>query len=515
MRLGELLVGRGIATVDTICTALNHQRRTGATLGAVLVWMGVVTEDQLTTLMASIDAETPKQPRTMAETGIADGQLVNLMLKFMLLESREAISDLSRAMRLTFQVVQDLMGQAIQRQLVQAMGARAISGAFSDIRYTLTQEGRAAANDAVRQNQYVGPAPVPLALYREQIQKQRIANEFISADRLRSGLGGLQVPEHYIRKLLPAINSGRTILLFGPSGNGKTTVANRIARLFTDVIHIPYAVDIDGHIMTVFDRTLHEPVVAEDDRRSLEALELAGDMFDDRWVACRRPFAMAGGELTLETLEMKYDPDAGFYDAPPHVKVLNGVFLIDDFGRQQVPPSAILNRWIVPMENQIDFQRLHTGKTFSLPFDQLLIFSTNIDPRDIVDAALLRRIPYKVLLYGPNETEYRRLFHKEAEEHGLTLDEAVLDQVIDLLSVRGEFGLAYFQAKFVCGQAVEICRSFDIPMVLTKALAVEALSNLYVQIESDPETHADDAPKAAGEATGTYTDPALAVLAAD
>ena len=176
-----------------------------------------------------------------------------------------------------------------------------------------------------------------------------------------------------------------------------------------------------------------------------------------------------------------------FYDAPLHVKVLNGVFLIDDFGRQQVSPAVILNRWIVPMESRVDFLRLHTGKSFGLPFDQLLIFSTNIDPHEIMDPALLRRMTYKVLLSGPNEATYRALFHEEAEKRSLTLPEDVLDFIIEVLTQREHFGLAYFQARFVCDQVGDVCEAFKVPRVITRQLVLEALSNLYVQIETDSE----------------------------
>jgi predicted ATPase with chaperone activity len=482
MRLGEILTGRGLVNVATIYAALEQQRRMGGRLGEILVKMGAMTAEQLDSVMASIEFSTPRLPRTLAETGIARAQLMNLMLKFMFLEGHEALSDLMQMMRLPYSLVNELMGEASHRMLVQPLGATSL-GPFQVIRYTLSQGGRNAAADALRQNQYLGPAPVPLAAFQEQVGKQQIMDEFVTAERLRKGLGGLIVPDHYIRKLLPAINAGRTILLFGPPGNGKTVVASRVAALFEQVIYVPHAVEVAGFIMKVFDRTLHQPVVSEDLRDDIKHQELGAEAFDDRWVACRRPFAVAGGELTMEMLDLQYDAETKLYDAPLHVKALNGVFLIDDFGRQRIEPKALLDRWIVPMESRIDYLRLHTGKSFSLPFDELLIFSTNIDPREIMDPALLRRISYKVKLYAPNREEYRRLFDSEVKSHGLELADEVFDYVVEALSVRGGFGLAYFQPKFVCDQAAQICRSFEMAPQLTKELAMEALSNLYVQIE--------------------------------
>lgn len=483
MRLGEILIGRGLVAVANVYAALERQRRDGGRLGEIIVAMGLMTTQQLESVMASVRYATPALPLTLAETGIAQAQLLALMLKFMHVESRESELDLARALRLSYQIVHELIAEASHRNLVQALGSRR-SGQLIDIRYTLTEAGLAAAAEAESRNLYLGPAPVSLAAFQEQVQKQRITNEFLDPARLRSGLGGLIFPEHYIRKLLPAINAGRTILLFGPSGNGKTTVASRIAALFKQVVYIPYAVEIAGQIMEVFDQGLHQPAVSKQDTIGLESQDSGTEAFDDRWVACRRPFAVAGGELTLEMLDLQFDPVAKFYDAPLHVKALNGVFLIDDFGRQRLDPKELLNRWIVPMENRVDYLKLHTGTSFSLPFDELLIFSTNIEPKDIMDPALLRRIPYKIKLFAPDKEEYRRLFDIEAKARGLALADDVFEFVVEILAVRGNFGLAYFQPKYVCEQVAQICKSFAIEPRLTKELAAEALANLYVEIES-------------------------------
>jgi len=476
MQLGDMLITRGLVTQDDLEAAMARQVKEGGRLGENLIAMGLVTADQIA---ETINA-APPIPATLAETGISERNLTYLMLKFMYVEACETILDLAGKMKLPRRLVQQLVEDAVRQRLIGATGAT--SDLALSTHYALAEPGRNAAKEALDQSVYLGPAPVSLAAYREQIEKQRITNEMMDEHTLRGGFSGLVVPEHMIRRLLPAINAGRSVLLYGPPGNGKTTLSTRIAGLFKDPVYIPYAFEVGGQIIKVFDAQIHQPRAAEGPSHTTTALGLQRETFDQRWVACSRPVVMAGGEMTLEMLDLQWNADARFYDAPLHVKALNGMMLIDDFGRQKFPPNDLLNRWIVPMENQVDFMKLNTGASFTLPFDVLLIFSTNLQPADLMDAAFLRRIQYKIKLFEPSVEEYHQIFAAVAKSRGLSFDRDVFNHVVKTLT---RFGLAYYQPRFICDHVLETCKSFNMTPQMTKELASEAMANLYVDIEDE------------------------------
>ena len=478
MFLGDILVGRGLVSAADIDAALARQLTEGGRLGDNLIAMGRLTAEQLAEVMNT----APAVPASLEETGISQRSLLNLLLKFMLIEGCETLLDLAERLKLPRRAVQQLLDEAVHQKLIQAVGA-APGGLALSIRHALSETGRAAAKEALEQNLYLGPAPVCLPAYHDQVLRQRISNEQLDSEALRQGFEGLVVPEHYIRKLLPAVNAGRSVLLFGPPGNGKTTLATRISTIFKDVVYIPYAVEISGQIIKVFDPSLHKPAAIQAPAAATPSgIGLQRETFDQRWVACKRPVAVTGGEMTLDMLDLQHSAETKFYDAPLHVKALNGMLLIDDFGRQKFNPNDLLNRMIVPMESQVDYFKLITGASFSLPFDVLLIFSTNLQPAELMDPAFLRRIQYKIKLFEPTRDEYRQIFEGVAKSRALTLTDQVFDFVVQTLRT-GEFGLAYYQPRFICDQVIEASKSFREEPRLTKELAADALCNLYVDIE--------------------------------
>jgi hypothetical protein len=475
MFIGDVFFAQGLVTRTDISAALELQGAKGGELGDCLVELGTL---KACDLEAVIEAAPPLL-HSIADTGVSLHDLLNLLIKAMYASGQETPSMMGDFLKLPPPAVQELIDEADQRQLLHMLGAVRLHAA-SELRYGLTEKGMQWAHDAMRQNQYVGPAPVPLSAYCEQIARQRIANEHVDAAAIEGAFADLVVSEILVRKIGPAINSGRSILLYGPPGNGKTTVAEKVAKLFSNVVYIPYCFEVDGQIVKVFDPGIHKPVRNKSDCPA-EAIKLHRDDFDLRWEACWRPVIITGGELTLEMLDLSFNEAAKFYEAPLHIKALGGVLLVDDFGRQLVSPKELLNRWIVPLESRVDYLKLHTGKSFQLPFDELVIFSTNLAPNDLMDAAFLRRIPYKIEVHAPTAEEYRRIFKSVSKAAGVEVTDAALDYVVAEMCVRNDFPLASYQPKFILDQIRAACKYEAVPLQLRPDLIDMALSNLFTE----------------------------------
>ena len=475
MRLGDLLIRANRVTEADVTAALERSRETGERLGDSLVALGAIDQKTLTSFIHRI----PSDPHDIASTGIDENELLALLMKLIYAERLETARQFIDRIKLPYHVVAELTRMAVDRQLLQTLGTRQ-SDNLLDMAYSLTDLGRRWTIDALERLRYAGPAPVTIGDFCEQVNLQKLTNETITMQRINQAIGDLEMDQSVLEQAGPALNSGRALLLYGPPGNGKTTVALRFASVFQDVIYIPYAIEVEGQIIRMFDASVHkqvDPAGIEDGSVSF----VRQDEFDQRWVPCRRPFVIVGGELTLDMLDLRYDEGGHYYEAPMHVKALNGCFLIDDFGRQLVAPATLLNRWIVPLESRVDFMKLHTGKSFFIPFEELVIFSTNLEPEDLMDPAFLRRLPYKIEVSGPEEGRYRRIFQAECARHKFELTDEVFDYIVQRLKVDKGLELAAYQPRFIVDQVVATCRFLEQAPHFEQRFIDYAIDNLRVK----------------------------------
>jgi hypothetical protein len=422
----------------------------------------------------------PDEPADIAATGLDENDLLFLLIKLIYSGRLESGRQFVEAIKLPYALVLDLVQMAVDRQLLRTLGTR-YNDSLVDMNYTLTDEGRRSAIDAMQQSRYLGPAPVTLEEFSEQVNLQKLTNETITFERIRKALGALTFDDSIIEQCGPALNSGRAMLLYGPPGNGKSSVAQCLGSVFSDVVYVPYAVSVEGQIIRIYDPSVHIALSPASESGEGEVSFLRREEHDARWVACRRPFVLAGGELTLEMLDLRYDPTGHFYEAPLHVKALGGCFVIDDFGRQLVSPTTLLNRWIVPLESRVDFLKLHTGKSFSIPFEELVIFSTNLEPEDLMDTAFLRRLPYKIEVGSPSPEAFRQIFNRECERQGLTLPDAVFDAIVYKIKEEKGLELAAYHPRFIVDQVMATCRFMKQPPHFEPRYIDYALNNLRVR----------------------------------
>jgi hypothetical protein len=351
-------------------------------------------------------APVPPAPATLEATGIARDQIAQLLVK--VLYSGEATGlGLAARLRLPYALLESIIEHARAERLIEVKGAS--GSGTAGFRYALTDLGRDRAAQYLVANQYVGPVPVPLTAYVDTMRALAAARGYIERDRMRQGFSHLVVGNHVLEQLGPAVNAGKAIFLYGPPGNGKTVIAEGMGAALGGDMYVPFAIDVDGQTVTLFDPVNHEPIEPIDavvDQQSILKVAPA----DRRWIRIKRPAIIVGGELTLNMLDLTFNPDAKFHEAPIQLKANGGVFLVDDFGRQRMRPEELLNRWIVPLESRVDYLTLHTGRKFQVPFDVLIVFATNLDPASLVDEAFLRRIPYKIAIEDPSVEEFTRIF---------------------------------------------------------------------------------------------------------
>lgn len=422
----------------------------------------------------------PPQVKKMEDLGLSEGFLQDLALKIMYFQGQMTGHEIAEEMHLPFaNIVSKIMEFLKREQMCEVRGSGGLGAA--SYQYIITMKGSSRAREKLERTTYVGPAPVPWDNYVAAIKQQGAQRLKVNPKRMKQSLSHLVLEENVFSKIGPAANSGKSIFLYGPPGNGKTTIAESIGRMIlANDMYIPYAVEIDGQIVKVYDEINH--VAIPDVERKASTGALGSRRIDARWVHIKRPVIMVGGELTLDGLELIYDPINKYYEAPFQMKANGGMFLIDDFGRQQVRPRDLLNRWIVPMEKQIDFLALHTGRKVEVPFEVLIVFSTNLPPGDLVDEAFLRRIRHKIEVSSPTFEGFREIFMRICKSRGVPYDENSIRYLLQEYYVKPKRKLRANHPRDLVEQIKDIAAYMEVEPTLSTDLLDRASDAYFVEM---------------------------------
>jgi hypothetical protein len=419
-------------------------------------------------------APSPPVPATLEASGIAIDQIEQLLVKTLYGGEATGLM-LSDRIRLPFPMLEPLVERLRAERLVEVRGAGGAGSA--GYRYALTDLGRDRARQYLDASEYIGAAPVPLASYVAYMSALASARGYLDRQRVREGFSHLVVAERLLEQLGPAVNANKAVFLYGPPGNGKTVIAEGLGRTVGGDMYIPHALDVDGQIVTMYDPTNHESLEADEpDPLSI----IAAAPRDRRWIRIRRPVVIVGGELTLDMLDLTFNPIAKFYEAPLQLKANGGVFLVDDFGRQRMRPQDLLNRWIVPLESRVDYLTLHTGKKFRVPFDALIVFATNLDPADLADEAFLRRIPYKIPVDDPTLDQFTRIFELNCQRRQLRFHQVMVAYLHRRHYRPLGRALRACHPRDLLDQITALCRYRGIEPTITRELLDAACASYFV-----------------------------------
>src|SRR3984893_17236886 len=430
--------------------------------------------------------EAPSAPESLQEAAVSLAFLNNMILRTLYLRGVMLGLDLARFLCLPFSVIEESLKFLKDEKCVEVAGGDLI-GRVS-YRFNLTELGRRRAQESMKQCAYIGPAPVPVEDYIEQTYRQAVTGIGCSPEPLRAAFSHLVIREELFNAIGPAIVSGKSVFIYGPPGNGKTSIARAIGDFMNNAggeVYVPYAFLAENSIITLYDQAIHHAVDTdgndriEDNEATIRRLLNTGTV-DPRWKRIRRPVIITGGELTLDMLDLRYNAAANFYQAPLHVKANGGLFLIDDFGRQLCSPKELLNRWILPLEDRHDFLTVASGKKFEVPFEQLIIFSTNLDPRDLVDDAFLRRIRHKVEIQAPHRDVYERIFNGVVKRLGMNPCPEAVDYLYERYYNSGRCARAS-DCRDLLEIVQSICRFRRQPVQLTRELMIEASASFICE----------------------------------
>ncbi len=431
--------------------------------------------DLLATLLAE-DAFRPVEPRTLKETGLAISLIESLIMKAIAITGTSSGRHIADHLCLPFGILEEVFGSLRTRQLLVHTG----SAPFGDYYYTLTDQGTKQAQSAAKACAYVGPAPVPLMDYVISVEAQSITAESPRREELEHAFAGITIDPDLIDMLGPAVNSSAGMFLYGSPGNGKSTLAQRMTSCFGQEIWIPHAIIDSGQIIKLYDPSYHHAV---DGRKRGIVKSSEGDR---RWIKVRRPTVIVGGELTMDSLEIRHDPRTNVSEAPLQLKSNGGCLLIDDFGRQQIAPKELLNRWIIPLESRHDFLTLGTGKKIQVPFDQLIIFSTNLEPSELVDEAFMRRIPYKIEVRDPTEREFHELFRMYADEFGCAHDPDAIAYLLDTHYRPYARCLRRCHPRDIMKQVRSYCAYHDLPFEMRREYLDRVIGTYFAKVLKKP-----------------------------
>jgi hypothetical protein len=420
----------------------------------------------------------PRAPKTLAELGIDVTLLRDILIKTMLRRNLDSVISLAKALCVTVPVAQELIEITRDYKMIETLGSSRLDDS-NNLRYKLTDIGRTAALDALAQSEYFGAVPVPLEAYKRQVEAQSIRDASVTKKSLEDSMSHLIINKQMFTKLGPAVNSPRSVLFYGPPGNGKSSIADGIRNAYADNIYVPEFIEYGGNVISIFDPLIHNEI--KEQAADPNALRLGGPGHDKRYKLCQRPTVITGGELTMDMLDLNYNPVSRTYQAPLQLKSSGGVFIVDDLGRQSTPPQTLINRWIVPMESGFDILTLQSGQKFTVPFDTKVMFSTNFAPNKIFDNAALRRIHYKIYIGDPSRDDYIKIFLLTVSQYPIEFKEEVLTHLIANLYPSVDNQFAAYQPKFLIEQMISSCRYEGIEPQMSIGLVEQAWQHLFIK----------------------------------